>query len=769
MPETTVHRRTCHLCEAMCGVVVNVQDGVIESIKGDDQDPFSQGHICPKAVALKDLHEDPDRLRQPIRKTADGWQPIGWDEAFELVADRLHKIRETHGRNAVGVYLGNPNVHNHGAMMAMLPFLRALGTQNRFSATSNDQLPHMLANLEMFGHQFLFPIPDLDHTDLMICIGANPMASNGSLMSVPNVRGRLKALRERDGQLIVIDPRRTETAALADEFHFIRPGTDAFLLLGMLHTLFEEDRIDAGHTANWCQDLDLVRLAVMPFEPEKVATHTGLSADTIRGLARRLATTPRAFIYSRIGTSTQEFGGLATWLVYLLNILTGKLDRTGGVLFTQPAIDMVSLGSSEKGHIGRRYSRVRQLPEFGGEFPASTMADEMLTPGDGQIRAFVTVAGNPVLSSPNGTRLDTAFEQLDFMVSIDFYLNETTRHADVILPPVGPLERSHYDLIFNAFAIRNVAKYAEPLFTPKPDQRTDWQILLELGHKLAQKRGLGFRGDLGWRAFKRVSPDWLLDLALRTGPYGVTAEKFRSLTQPLVDMLIDVLPARHWLSTLLRTSPLDRRWQDLPKGLSLAMLKENPQGLDLGPLKPSLPERLNTRDRRIQLAPRRYLEDLHRLYEALQEGTQGPDSLLLIGRRHVRSNNSWLHNSQRLVKGKPRCTLMMHPDDANRLGIKDGDTVEAATTVGRIQLPLEITVDIMPGVVSVPHGWGHQREGIRLGTAATHPGVSINDVLRDDQVDTLCGTSVLNGQPVTVTRVAATSAENRSRTGAIAS
>lgn len=768
MSETTVHQRTCHLCEAMCGVVVSVRDGVIESIKGDDNDPFSQGHICPKAVALKDLHEDPDRLKQPMRRTGDGWQPISWDDAFDLAAERLHLIRETHGRNAIGVYLGNPNVHNHGALLAMLPFLRALGTRNRFSATSNDQLPHMLANLEMFGHQFLFPIPDLDHTDLMICIGANPMASNGSLMSVPNLRGRLKALKERDGRLVVIDPRRTETAAMADEFHFIRPGSDAFLLLGMLHTLFEEDRVDPGHVGNWCQDIDLIRLAVMPFSPETVTSQTGIPAETIRALARQLATTPRACVYSRIGTSTQTFGGLATWLVYLLNILTGKLDRSGGVMFTQPAIDLVALGgSAEKGHIGRRYSRVRNLPEFGGEFPASTMADEILTPGDDQIRAFVTVAGNPVLSSPNGSRLDTAFGQLDFMVCVDFYLNETTRHADLILPPVGPLERSHYDLIFNAMAIRNVAKYSEPLFKPTAEQRTDWQILLELGHRLAQKRGMRLRGELGWRALKRLSPDWLLDLALRAGPYGTPAERLRPLAQPLVDLLIDTLPPRHWLATLLRTSPFDRRWQDLPKGLSLAALKENPQGLDLGPLKPALPDRLCTRGQRIQLAPRRYLEDLHRLYDTLRHAPAR--ELLLIGRRHVRSNNSWLHNSQRLVKGKPRCTLMIHPEDAARLGVVDGETVEVATEAGCIQLPAEVTDGIMSGVVSIPHGWGHQRDGIRLRVAAEHAGASINDVIRDDRIDSLCGTSVLNGQPVTVQPLKAAISQRGQQADAVAS
>ncbi|WP_166269749.1 molybdopterin-dependent oxidoreductase [Marinobacter caseinilyticus] len=751
--ENGTHLRTCHLCEAMCGVAIEVKDGHIESIKGDRDDPLSHGHICPKAIALQDLHEDPDRLKTPLKRTADGWQDIGWDEAFNLVADRLHQIREEHGKNAIGVYQGNPNVHNHGAMIAGLPFLRAVGTQNRFSATSNDQLPHMLASLEMFGHQVLFPIPDIDRTDLFICIGANPMASNGSLMTVPDIRGRLKALKGRGGKFIVIDPRRTETGKLADEFHFIRPGSDALLLMAMVNTLFVEGLVDLGHADAWTKDVDLVRLAALPFSPEAVSAHTGLSPDAIRAIARQLATTPKAALYGRIGTSTQAHGGVATWLIYVLNILTGKLDSTGGMMFTQPAIDMVALGamSGQKGHFARRMSRVKGLPEFGGEYPASTMADEILTAGDGQIRAFVTIAGNPLLSSPNGGRLEEAFGQLEFMVSVDYYLNETTRHADIILPPTAALERSHYDLIFSMFAVHNVAKFSEALFKPGPDARHDWQILLELAHRLEQRRKGGrlpLRAELGWRAFKQLGPDPLLDLMLRSGPYGTDVGAARTLVQPALDLLVDILPRQHPLRSLARLSPLDRRWRDLPKGLSLSALRDQPSGVDLGPLRPCLPDRLYTRDGKINLAPRRYLNDLDRLHERLT--TPVADELQLIGRRHVRSNNSWMHNSQRLVKGKDRCTLMIHPKDASRCGLSEGDAAEVSSEAGRIVVPIEITEDLMPGVVSIPHGWGHTRQGTQQAIAEAHAGASINDIICDDQIDPLSGTSVLNGQTVTV-------------------
>ena len=751
--ENGTHYRTCHLCEAMCGVAIEVQDGHIQSIKGDADDPLSQGYICPKAVAMQDLHEDPERLRKPVRRTAEGWQEMEWDEAFDLVADRLHQVREEHGRNSIGAYLGNPNVHNHGALIAGLPFLKALGTQNRFSATSNDQLPHMLASLEMFGHQILFPIPDIDRTDLFMCIGGNPMASNGSLMTVPDFRGRVKSLKARGGKLVVIDPRRTETAQIADEFHFIRPGTDALLLMAMVHTLFEENLVDLGHAEKWTKDVDLIRLASLGFKPETVSQHTGLAADDIRGLARQLATTRKAALYSRMGTSTQAFGGVATWLAYVLNILTGKLDTTGGMMFTQPAVDMVALGAmaGQSGHFGRRFSRVKKLPEFGGEFPASTMADEMLTPGEGQIRAFVSIAGNPVLSSPNGGRLDEAFGNLDFMVSVDYFLNETTRHADVILPPTSGLERSHYDLIFSMFAVRNTAKYSPALFDAGEDSRHDWQILLELAHRLEKRRAGGrlpLRMEAGWRAFKQIGPDPILDLMLRSGPYGADIGPARGVFQPAIDLVMDILPEGHPVRGLAKLSPLNRHWQDLPKGLSVRSLTRLPNGVDLGPLRPCMPERLFTPDHKVNLAPRRYLADLDRLHRFLD---QPPTTdLLLIGRRHMRSNNSWMHNSQRLVKGKERCTLMISPKDAARSGLQTGDSAEVSTPTGRIVLPVEITDDIMPGVVSVPHGWGHDRSGIGQAVAAAHAGASINDVISDEQIDPLVGTSVLNGQSVHV-------------------
>jgi len=483
MTQNGLHHRTCPLCEAMCGIVIEHRDGAVLSIKPNRDDVLSRGHICPKAVALKDLHEDPDRLRRPVRRTASGWEEVGWDEAFDDIEARVAAIRARAGRDAVALYAGNPVVHNLGAMLGIGDFIRALRTRNFYSATSVDQLPHMLAAQQMFGHQFLVPVPDVDRTRLFVCIGGNPVASGGSIMGAPGFERRIDELRARGGRFIVIDPRRTESAEIADEHLAVRPGTDVFLLLGMLRVLLDAGRLDAGRLASLTDGVDTLRAAVAAFELPDLAVRTGIPAERIARLALEVADEPRALVYGRIGVCTQEFGGLTMWLLYCLNLLTGHLDTEGGMMFAEPAVDLTRAYGAP-GHYDRFRSRVRGLPEFGNELPVAVLAEEMLTPGEGQIRAFFTVAGNPVLSTPNGRQLDRALAGLELMVSIDMYVNETTRHAHYILPPVGPLERPHYDVALSGFAVRNVAKYAPALFEPPPDSREDHQILGELALRL---------------------------------------------------------------------------------------------------------------------------------------------------------------------------------------------------------------------------------------------------------------------------------------------
>ncbi|MFN3712503.1 MAG: molybdopterin-dependent oxidoreductase [Alcanivoracaceae bacterium] len=730
------HYRTCNLCEAMCGIAIEFEGDQILSIRGDADDPFSRGHICPKAVALQDLHQDPDRLRRPVRRTATGWEEISWQEALDETAARLKAIRKERGGAAIGFYAGNPTAHNHGALLMLLPFIRALGSRNRYSATSVDQLPHQLACLKMFGHQVLFPVPDIDRTDYFLIIGANPMASNGSIMTAPDMRNRLKAIRARGGKIVVLDPRRTETADVADEHHFIRPGTDVFLMLGMLHVLFAEELADPGHLADMINGLPLLKGLMKPWSPQRVAAHTGVPAEVISRLAREFAAASSAAAYSRVGTTTSEHSGLSAWLVYALNIVSGNFDRAGGLMFTRPAFDVVGIAglTGETGGFDRFRSRVRDLPEFGGEFPVVTLADEMLTPGDGQIRAMVTHAGNPVLSCPDGQRLDEAFAGLDFMVSIDFYINETTRHAHIILPPTGQLEHAQFDPVFHLLAVRNTIKFSPALFEPAADALHDWQILLELITRLnSRDRWSTLRAKALHRVLSALGDRGMIDLGLKLGPYGDWRGKIHSVRELLAK-----------LPMLAGLKAIDDK---VDQGLTLEKVLAAPHGIDLGPLEPALPDRLFTRDQCIDLVPDVYIQELEALDQVLPDQS---GQMRLIGRRHVRSNNSWMHNSHRLVKGKSRCTVMLHPDDADRLGVNDGAEVEISTEAGCIVLPAEVTDAVMPGVVSVPHGFGHGRSGVRLSVASRHAGVSVNDVLRNDRADALTGTAILNGQPVQV-------------------
>jgi anaerobic selenocysteine-containing dehydrogenase len=703
---TTTHYRSCPLCEATCGVAIEVDGDRVVSVRGDDADPFSKGYICPKGTALADLHHDPDRLRTPMRRDGDQWHEIGWDEALDLVAGKLRAIRSEHGPDSIGIYQGNPTAHNLGLLTYGQLALRTLRTKNMYSATSLDQLPHMLAALQMFGNQLLMAVPDVDRSDLFICLGANPLASNGSIMTAPDIRGRLKAIRDRGGRVIVLDPRRTETAERADQHLFIRPGTDAVLLLAMIHELFAEQLVRLGRLA--VHGVDELRVASAAWTVERAEAITGVPAQQIRDLTRALATTERAVLYGRVGVCVQEFGGLAAWLCYAINALTGHLDEPGGLMFTTPAVDPLPLAGvlGFDGGFARWRSRVSGKPEFGGELPMTVFAEEITTAGPGQIRALITSAGNPVLSAPGGPAIERALASLELMVSIDPYINETTRFAHVILPPTSPLERSHYDAALNAFAVRNVAKYSPPLFERRSDERHDWEIMAGLFTRMklpvASKTVEKLLGKLG--------PEAIIDFALRTGPYGILR---RGL-----------------------------------KGLSLAKLRAQPHGIDLGPLESRLPGRLNHRDRKVALAPKIYLDDLQRLARRFEQTGNG---LVMIGRRHLRSNNSWLHNSERLVKGPPRCTLMIHPDDAAQRGLTDGGTARVATTTGAIDLPVEVTDTMMPGVVSVPHGWGHGRKGVQLRVAASVPGQSVNDVIDSSRIDELSGTSALTGQPVEVT------------------
>jgi anaerobic selenocysteine-containing dehydrogenase len=696
----------------------------VVKISGDKDDVFSRGFLCPKAYGLKALHEDPDRLKTPLVRGADGeLHEATWDDAFEEIDRRLTPILAEHGRDAVAAYIGNPNAHNLSALIYGRAWLKALGSKNIYSASTVDQMPKQLASGLMFGTMLGVPIPDIDHTDHMLMLGANPLASNGSLFTAPDMRGRLRRLRERGGKVVVVDPRRSRTAEVSDEHHFIRPGTDAHLLLAMVNVLFADELVEVGRVGEWLNGLEEVEAVARDFTPEIAEVACAVPAAEIRRMAHELAAAPRAVVYARIGTCTQEFGTLASWLVDVLNVLTGNLDSEGGAMFTLAAAGQAnSRGAGRRGRgvkTGRWHSRVRGLPEVFGELPVVCLAEEIETPGEGQVRAFISVGGNPALSTPNSGRLSEALDSLDFMLSIDIYLNETTRHADVVLPAPSPLAKSHYDLVFTQFATRNVANYSAAVFPGADDVPPEWTTLLRLAGVLA---GQGPNADVdAW--------DDLVASTVAGSPEALTAVEPRRGPERVLDLM-------------LRQGPYD---------LTLADLEAAPHGIDLGPMEPRMPDVLRTESGMIELAPPQIVADVARLRASLERHRNG--GMVLIGRRQLRSNNSWMHNLEPLVKGKDRCTMHVHPDDALRLGLADGELASVTSRVGSIDAPVEVTDAIMPGVVSIPHGWGHSAPGARMHVAAAHAGVNSNVLADEAEVEPLSGNAILSGIPVEVAPV----------------
>lgn len=745
MTATKTSYTTCPLCEATCGIEVVTHEREILSIRGDARNVFSHGYICPKAYSLKELHEDPDRLREPMVRRGEQWLTVSWEEAFAEIERGLGPILQQYGRDALAVYAGNPTVHNLSSLLYLPILLHVAKTRNFYSASTVDQMPKQVAAALMFGTMLSIPIPDVDRTDYLLLLGANPLVSNGSLMTAPDMRGRLRSLRQRGGKIVVIDPYRTRTAQEANQHHFIRPSTDAYFLFALVHTLFAEGLAAPGRLTEHLTGMDQIRDLARPFTPERAADVCGIDADAIRAIARELAAAPRAVVYGRVGTCTQTFGTLASWLVDVLNILTGNLDREGGALFPRAAAGGRNTtgipGKGRGARLGRWKSRVRGLPEVFGELPVACMAEEIETPGEGQIKALITLAGNPALSTPNSERLQRALGTLDFMVSVDIYLNETTRFANVILPPPPPFAHSHYDLAFYQLSVQNVAYYAPPLLEHEAGTLDEWEIYLRLTGILA---GQGANANL--EMLDNISAMQIIQREVATPGSSIEG-------RDASELLAELQPLRgpeRLLDFLLRSGPYGDGFgkQD---GLSLALLREQPHGVDLGPLQARIPEVLRTSSGKIELAPQPIAADVERLRAALEHSPESSNGhMLLIGRRDLRSNNSWMHNLHVLAKGKTRCTLHMHPSDAARFALCDGAIACVTSRAGIIEIPVEITDAIMPGVVSIPHGWGHGVPGTRMHIATEHAGVNTNILADEAGIDPLSGNAILNGITVRV-------------------
>ncbi len=729
--------RTCPLCEATCGLEITLRDGAVQRIRGDMNDPFSKGFICPKGSTLKHLQADPDRLTTPLIKRDGAHVEAGWDEAFDAVAAGLGKHLEA-DRNSVAVYLGNPNVHNLAAGVFGRVLIHALGSRNVYTASSVDQIPKHVACGLLYGAPSSLSVPDLDRTNFLLMLGANPAASNGSLCTAPGFPDRLDAIRERGGSVILIDPRQSETAVHASEHHAIRPGSDAFLLAAMCNAVFDDGLVDLGSVEPYVSGLDEFRNLIAPYTAGVAERMTGIDAATITRLAHELAAAPSGAVYARMGANTARFGTVNAWLAEVLTIITGNLDRPGGLMFsTPPTGSPVGEEAGGKGwRSGRWQSRVSQRNEMMGEIPTVCLAEEIMTPGEGQIRALITLQGNPVLSLADATKTDEALASLDFMVSFDIYLNETTRHADVILPGCSPLERSHYDLAFTGLSVRNVAKWSPPVF--QVQRPIDDEILARLALILS---GLDHRSD------PTLVYDGALLNVLTRASQNPHSPAFGTDPLTIVSQIIGRSPADRVLDALLRTGPYGGGFADDNDGLSLAKLMDNPHGLDLGPLEARFPGFLQTADGMINVADDLFAEDVGRLAAAMDEP---PADLMLIGRRHLKTNNSWMHNLEILTKGNNRCTVHVHPDDAERHGLADGDQAIVTSIAGEVTVEVEITDTIMRGVVSIPHGWGHSYDGTRLATAEQRPGVNLNVLTSTELADSWSGNAALNGVPVTL-------------------
>ncbi len=734
--------RICPFCEATCGLSLGVRGREVVSVTGDDADIFSRGHLCPKGVAIRELDADPARLRHPLLRRGGDFEEVSWEAAFAFVAERLPALQAEHGRDAVGVFIGNASAHSLALSLYNGALAGALHTKNFFSAGTTDQQPKQVAAACMFGTAVSIPIPDVDHTELLFMLGANPLASNGSLMTAPGIGRRLRAIQERGGHVVVFDPRRSETAAVADEHVSLRPGSDAHLLLAMANVLIAEGRVALGRLAPHVAGLEALSAAVLELTPEWAATRCGVPAHVIRRLARELSAAPSAAVYGRVGTCTQEFGVLASFAVDVLNVLTGNLDRPGGALFTLPATGALHTSGTPgrgKGHsFGRYTSRVRGFPEFFRELPNAVIAEEILTPGPGQIRAFITLGGNPALSTPSGQHLAEAFASLDLLVSLDLYLNETSRFAHVIFPAPSPLETSHYDVLLSQFAVRNVARWSPAVFPLAEGAEPEWKTLLRLG-AIASGAGTGVPVEALDESWARAR----VERALRDPASPV---RHRPVDELMAAMAKRTGPER-LVDFSLRAGPWGDHFGARPEGLTLAKLEAAPHGIDLGPLAPRLPEVLRTPSGKLELAPDFVLADLPRL-----RAWQPPaaEQLVLIGRRHVSSKNSWMHNLPRLVRGRERCTLLMHPTDAARIGLAHGGRARVASKAGAVIAAVEVTEAMRPGVVSLPHGFGHDATGARMPVARAHAGVNSNVLAPDDALEPLSGNAILNGIRVEV-------------------
>jgi anaerobic selenocysteine-containing dehydrogenase len=708
----------CRICEAACGLVATVEDGRVTALRPDPAHPLSWGFACPKGIAMTEVQNDPDRVLSPLRRVDGRLEPCSWDDAIADIGGRLRSLRDREGLSAAGWYMGNPSAFSSSHPLWVKGFLDAIGSRHYYTASSQDVSNRFAASALLYGSPVVVPIPDLERTSLLLMVGANPLVSHGSLLTAPRIRERLNAIVERGGRVVVADPRRSETAR-AFEHLPVRPDSDAWLLLSLLHVLFAEDRVDRDALRRQARDADWLEDLAARFPPPAAAERSGVAPGRIRELARALSEAEGAAVYGRTGSCLGRFGTLVAYLLDALNVATGNLDRPGGAVFGHAAIslDDVAHRAGLATYDSHR-SRVGDLPEVLGSLPASLMAREITEPGEGQLRALFVSAGNPVLSVPDGRALEAALAELELLVSIDFYVNETAaRHADYVLPATTFLERGDMPLALMGFAVRPYVQWSDPVVEPAGEAREEWEIIDALSRELgvvpltpAALRRLP--GPLA----RRVTPERLLDLLLRTGPDG--------------------------------------DWFGLRRGgLSLGRLRREPSGVALRDEVPTgvLRDKVRHPGGRVRLRHAAIGEEVERL--AADGPGDGEFPLRLIGLRELRSHNSWMHNSPKLMAGDRSHSARVHPADAERVGVGEGEPLRIVSASGSVEVAARLTDEVMEGVVALPHGWGHAG-GWRRANAAG--GVNSNELASaaPEDLEPLAGMAHLNGIPVRLEAVA---------------
>jgi formate dehydrogenase len=703
----------CRICEPLCGLRVTVEDGKVARIRPDPDHPLSAGFACPKGIAMTDVQNDPDRVLHPLRRRDGGFERVSWDEALDEIGTRLGRILDERSGPALGWYMGNPGAFSYSHPLWVKALLDAVGSPHWYTASSQDVSNRFAASAFLYGSPFLLPIPDLARTDLLLMVGANPLVSHGSVMSAPRVKDQLHAITERGGRVVVVDPRRSETAR-AFEHLAVNPDSDAWLLLSLLHVIFAGGLEDALAIERQASGTEALRALAAKHPPEVTEERTGVPAARVRELARDLARAEHAAVYGRTGSCLGRNGTLVSYLLDALNVVTGNLDREGGAMFGNPpiAFDKVAdrIGA---GTYGKVRSRIGGFPEVLGALPASLMAKEIRAPGEGQLRALFVSAGNPVLSVPNGDELEAAMRELDLFVSIDLYVTETNREADFVLPATTFLEREDFPLPFLPLFTTPFVQWTDPLVEPAGEARQEWEVIEQIAKRVGVVPSSSRLGRVLGRIGLKLSPQRLMDLLLRTGSKG--------------------------------------DWFGLRRGgLSLRKLRDNPHGVVLAEhLEPGvLPDKIRHRDKRVRLDPPEIIEDAGRL--AARNGRDPEFPLRLIGLRELRSHNSWMHNARLLMRGGRVHAARVHPDDAEDHGIEDGEPCRISSPHGSIELPALVTDEIVAGTVAVPHGWGHQRGGWSVAREAGGANVNALSSSEPEDLERLAGMAHLNGIPVRI-------------------